>query len=443
MTDLAALEALARESARMTIRRIVRDGVPLLVVDSPPGAGKTWLVEQVVAVAACQAHARVCVATPRAEQAYDLLRRLLAFRLPRLEAFMAGHRTLPSELVGRVPWVEKAGNLGGGPGVVVTTAHKLAANLDGLGVSPFDILIVDEAYQLAAKDFYAVADLAGQVLLVGDPGQLDPLISTDTAWFEAQEFKVHWPVPKAILDRHPSTEVIRLPATRRLPSDTTTIVQPAFYPDLPFGSLVDDATRGVRFQVGGIAGIDRALNLIDDGATMVAILLPPRRAGFEEFDDEVAGLMARVVERLMARQGRMADGELMGEGDIGCIDPHVASGEAISGRLRAAGVHGIDVNTPEQWQGRQTAVTVVKHPLTEIADLSTFNLDAGRWCVTLSRHTHACIMVGRASIENQLDEYIHRCGETPSGARDELWRGYRAHATVWRKLQARGRLIRL
>ena len=46
-----------------------------------------------------------------------------------------------------------------GPGVVVTNAHLLASYLGQLGPRSFDLMIIDEAYQLAASDFLPIANL--------------------------------------------------------------------------------------------------------------------------------------------------------------------------------------------------------------------------------------------------------------------------------------------
>jgi AAA domain len=442
---VANIAQRATDTVREVITLVLYRGVPLLIVDSPPGAGKTWLVEEVVAAALSSARMRVCVVTPRAKQGFDVLERLVArFALPRIEALVARHRTMPATLVGRVVRIDSARNLGAGPGVVVTTAHKLAAGLNALLTGAFDLLIVDEAYQLAAKDFYPIADLAPRILLVGDPGQLDPLVTVPITRFEGADHKVHWSLPRAILDRYPETPVVRLPATRRLVPDTTSLIQPGFYPDLPFVSLADPSQRQLQFPVAGMVGAtDDALDLIAGGASVVAVLLPERGPTFEEYDLDVAAAMADIAHRVLQRQARSPAGMRLSQADIGCIDPHVASGETVAARLRMHGSGRIWVNTPEQWQGLQTQVTVVKHPLTEANGPSGFDLEAGRWCVSLTRHTHACVIVGRASIGRVLADYTHECGETPSGAVDDVWAGYRAHATIWSELDRRGRLLRL
>jgi hypothetical protein len=444
MRGAANTAQMAIDTVREVITLVLYQGLPLLIVDSPPGAGKTWLVEEVVAAAVALGW-RVCVVTPRAKQGFDVLSRLVTrFALPRIEALVAQHRTMPPALRGQVARIDKARNLGTGPGVVVTTAHKLAVGLNALPMGFFDLLIVDEAYQLAAKDFYPIADLAPRILLVGDPGQLDPLVTVDITRFEGADHKVHWPLPRAILDRYPATPIVHLPATRRLVPDTTTLIQPSFYPDLQFVSLADPNQRQIRLPVAGmVGGIDDALDLIAGGASVVAVLLPERGPTFEEYDLDVAAVMADIAHRVLQRQAQSPARVRLSEADIGCIDPHVASGETVAARLRMHGSGGIWVNTPEQWQGLQTQITVVKHPLTEANGPSGFDLEAGRWCVSLTRHTHASIIVGRASIGRVLAEYTHECGETPSGAVDDIWAGYRAHATIWSELDRRGRLLRL
>src|SRR5215203_3493002 len=67
-------------------------------VSSPPGGGKTQLVE-LVAVAGCQLGLQVAIACPRAEQAYALVRRLRsAYPAQRLRLLIGKDRPLPADL---------------------------------------------------------------------------------------------------------------------------------------------------------------------------------------------------------------------------------------------------------------------------------------------------------------------------------------------------------
>lgn len=63
--------------------------------------------------------------------------------------------------------------------------------------------------------------------------------------------------------------------TRRLPQDTVDIIQPAFYPQLPFSSAVRSKDCGFRFDAPGDGGtIDRALDMLTEGKSLICLLLP-------------------------------------------------------------------------------------------------------------------------------------------------------------------------
>lgn len=418
---------------------------PLTIIKSPPGAGKTFLVECATAVAVSAPALRVVVVTPGVSQLYDITERLLNYRLPRLELVHAKHRTLPDSLSGRVNasngWIS---GLNIGPGVLVTNAHLLAAHLDQLLPETFDLMIVDEAYQLAASNFMLVADLAKRVMMVGDPGQLDPVISADTCNLEASVHKIHWSAPAYILNRFPETPVYGLPVTRRLPPDTASLIQESFYPDLPFRSLVNPSDRRLSFAVSGVKPvIDQALDCIAQGASLIAITVPGAAPAHDEADAEVAAVMANIADRILVRQAEWVGQRHLSEKDIGCIDPHVISGGAISDRLRQLGRNDIRVETVERWQGLQVPIAIVRHPLSRAAGLTAFDLEAGRWCVSLSRHQVGCIIVGRESVTDTIREYVHTCDTAAAGAKDPTWMGFKAHRTIWGALAGQGRIFSL
>jgi hypothetical protein len=373
---------------------------PLIMVKSPPGAGKTFLVECACAVATAAPAMKAVVVTPQVDQAYDVVDRLLAYRLPRLEMAHAKHRNLTGLLAGRITassgWSPALNN---GPGVVVTNADLPAYYLDQLRPRSFDLMIVDEAYQLAASSFLPIADLASRLLMVGDPGQLDPVSGADTCNLEVGPHKLHWSAPAYVLDRFPSTPVYPLPVTRRLLPSTSDLVQAAFYPGLSFQSVVDPDDRRLRFGVAGIqSGIDTALDAIAAGTSLVAVTVPGAAPSHEEADTEVAAVMARLPDRILVRQAAWVGHRILTEADIGCIDPLVIAGGAVRERLRQLGRNQVRVETVERWQGLQLPISIVRHPLSSAWRPAGFGLEAGRWCVALSRHQVGCIVVARASV---------------------------------------------
>jgi hypothetical protein len=130
---------------------------------------------------------------------------------------------------------------------------------------------------------------------------------------------------------------------------------------------------------------------------------------------------------------------------VGIADAHVASGEQTARVLRSRGVptDKTQVLTPEIWQGLERPFMIIKHPLSGLNRLSTFDLEPGRLCVMLSRHQLGCIIVGRESIGERLAQHQHACGERPFGAENSEWAGWQAHSVLWQKLREESRLLKL
>jgi hypothetical protein len=428
---------------RAVLAAVVRDREPLTIVDSPPGAGKTQLVEQIVALSVVYAGDRVYCVTPGADQAADLARRLVArYELPRIEMLWSSARAIPADLAGRMMITSDPAALTAGPCVVVSTIAKLGMHRNVLDAHSYDLLVCDEAYQVPFKEFSTIADLADRVVLVGDPGQLAPTIRVDTTRYEGTRFKVHRPAPAELHRLHSDARVFRLPASRRLLDDTVHIVQPSFYRTLPFGSIADAEARRLITEVDGLGGVvDAAIDRILEGQSIVCIVVPGAPPKFGERDDEVAGMMASLTERFLTRQATWVGHRRLEARDIGVMDEHVASGAAIRQLLRERGLGSIKVDTPEVWQGLEVPLTIVKHPLSVARDPGSFELDAGRFCVMLSRHLLGCVVVTRASIEDSLRDYTHDCGESAWGADDRAWNGYRSHQRVWAELTRLDRII--
>lgn len=191
-------------------------------------------------------------------------------------------------------------------------------------------------------------------------------MTVDVERFEAAPYHIHWPAPRELVRRLPDTLVVRLPASRRLPQDTVDLVQPAFYPRLPFSSAAAASERRLRLDPAERGdAIDAVLDLLAGGATLAGVLLPAAELGVDEVDDEVASVMAQVCARLLARRAVWEGVRELGPRDIGVIDARVASGAAVRRGLRDAGVptDACIVETPEIWQGQERPLMVVKHTL--------------------------------------------------------------------------------
>lgn len=100
-----------------------------------------------------------------------------------------------------------------------------------------DVLIVDEAYQCTYADLGALGSMASQVVCVGDPGQVDPVVTEDTSRWATSPTGPHVPAPTALIAAHPGWSIpLRWNTPGGSGPDTTRLVQSRFYPELPFTS---------------------------------------------------------------------------------------------------------------------------------------------------------------------------------------------------------------
>jgi hypothetical protein len=95
----------------------------------------------------------------------------------------------------------------------------------------------------------------------------------------------------------------------------------------------------------------------------------------------------------------------------------------------------LEITTPEQWQGRQRPVMVVRHPV-DSAFPAAFDLDPGRCCVSLTRHQYACLVVVRGNVAQVLRAYQHDVGARPIGSVDRVWQWVEMHRAFWRALKS-------
>lgn len=433
----------ADDAKRRVLESVLHHEQDATIVDSPPGAGKTSLAESVVATAVKHKRWSVALVAPTIEQTLDFSRRIRAdYKHFPAQYLHSGDRPPPPSALPRdVLATDDLRALSPGPGLTVSTVDKMFFSVPQLA-GMFDLLVCDEAYQVMAKKLMPLYDLAKRILLVGDPGQLLPIMKGDVARFEAASNKVHWPAPRELLRRHGRLPHVQLPATWRLPQDTVDLVQPAFYPQMAFQSGAVAEERRIRFKASGMGdAIDETLDVLADGGSIVSLLLPPLPIATDGVDEELAALTAQLIARMLGRGVSCGKTALMPE-DVGYTDAHVASNEAVKRHLRAMGIRGVHATTPEIWQGQERQIMVAKHTLSGVRRFGEFELQTGRMCVMTSRHKLGCIVVGRDGIGAALEEHQHNCADWPSGAESLEWTGWRAHRTFWAGLESKSRIVR-
>jgi hypothetical protein len=439
----AAPAALADQAVRAVLQT-QWDGEPAVRLDSPPGAGKTGIVERLAVQSLALLRERCMVATMTNEQAFDLARRL-ASGFPRLDftLFIRDGLALPRDLGGfdnlliaRSPRELPTR----GACVAIANAARWSWT-DATQFDRFDLQIVDEAFQLPDYRFQQIANLGRRLVLVGDPGKIPPVVGCDVERWVCDPAGPHVASPRALLARHPGLKRLALPVSRRLVPDTVELVQPAFYPQLPFEALSRPGERRLICGRSGSSAIDRPIDLVAHGASLVQVELPAQITG--EVDEELASTIVRLIRRLVQRRAYLHDGassQRLQPRHVGVVCAHVAQVNAVRERL-PRGYEDVFVETADRFQGLERPVMLVYHPLSGRADADEFHLDSGRMCVALSRHRVACFLVSRAGTLDMLLRYAPTGDRILGSEEDREYEGWRAQVRVAQGLERRGRVV--
>ncbi|MEV4440300.1 AAA domain-containing protein [Streptomyces sp. NPDC049577] len=394
-----ATEAILRDTLHSPRRGVV--------VDSPPGAGKSTLVVRAARELAAAGRRLMIVAQTNA-QVDDLVLRLAeqdpdlpVGRLHSNDQQPYDPALDAHEGVVKSPKIAALAGLD----VVVSTAAKWAhTKVD----EPWRHAIVDEAYQMRSDALLAVAGLFERALFVGDPGQLDPFSQVGAEQWAGLSYDPSASAVSTLLAHNPGLPQHRLPVSWRLPASAAPLVSDAFYPYTPFRSGTDHGDRRLTFGVPSDGdGPDRVLDEAAESGWGL-LELPARHT--PRTDPEAIGAVALVVRRLLDRGGavtseRSPEPVPLTADRVAVGTAHRDQAAAVRTALAGLGVTGVTVDTANRLQGREFDVTVVLHPLSGRPDASAFHLETGRLCVLASRHRHACVVVCRAGVDRLLDDH--------------------------------------
>ena len=377
-----------------------------LVVDSPPGAGKSTLVVR-AAVDLAAAGEPVMVVAQTNGQVDDLVHRL-ALAAPGVPVGrLSAHDYVPTPRVTRhaaVTVAQRADDLAGWP-VIAGTAAKWATLASGT----WSWAVIDEAYQMRSDTLLRIAGRFERALFVGDPGQLDPFSTVATERWLGLTWDPMQSAVAALLRNNPGLPVRRLPVSWRLPAAAVPVVSEAFYPFTGFRAGTEAGQRRLEFATRGL-GAGPADEPIETAAAAgwACYELPARLT--VRTDAEAVMACAALAERILQRGAisyseRAPAGEPVTARRIAIGTAHRDQAQTIRSRLGPLSVAGVTVDTANRLQGREFDVTIVLHPLSGRVDATAFHLEAGRLCVLTSRHRHACIVVARAGIPQLLDAH--------------------------------------
>jgi hypothetical protein len=435
-------ELIEAEVARATdqLIRHVRNEDRLAVVQAPPGSGKTRLLLQAVAEG-YKRKQRVAIATQTRSQADDICRRLVAdFSLPGIR-FVAKNGVSPNVPSGIQVLSDKNALPSDRCIVVATTAKWGTIEL----AHPFDMLVVEEAWQMAWADFMLLGQVAPRFVLIGDPGQIEPVVSIDTARWETAPRGPHRAAPELVLQEHRKEALaLELPATWRLPSCTAELIRP-FY-DFEFGTWAEPGERKLAFGRHARGALGAAVERLGAGSVVGLTLPTPAGGPPLEQDDEVATLAVDAVRTILECQPTYlmdigARPASLKPEDIGLCATHHVMNAAMALR-RDKKLSDVGIDTPERWQGLERKVMVVVHPLSGVVRPSEFDLATGRLCVMASRHQIALVIVSRDHLATTLESHLP-VADQPVGRADVSGRGHAQNLSFWTSLIEQDRVISL
>lgn len=429
MTTLDAIDA-ASDALRDDLTHYLSEGGRLAVVKAPPGSGKTYTLIEVLS-ALVEGGARVAVAAQTNSQADDICRRFARDHPGVAVArFASGSHPRPADLPALVGWVTAKDRLPTGPSVTIGTTAKWS--LTDLA-APYDLLAVDEAWQMSWADLMQCATVSARFLMIGDPGQIPPVVTIDTRRWETSPRAPHVAAPQVVLSE-PALERVRfvgsLPACRRLPHEGVSFVKP-FY-DFDFVAYAPAGESGIELPDGHPWATP-----LGSGRPLALTIPTPSHGPPIEVDEQLAAAAAAVVRELFDAGATL---RLAGEtrplaaGDIGLTSSHRVMNSALTAALGAS-ANDVRVDTPERWQGLERPVMIAVHPLSGVTDPSAFDLETGRLCVMASRHQAGLILLTRDHIGETLRNYVPAAGQAP-GRPDVVGRGHDAHLRFWDQLES-------
>ena len=287
-----------------------------IIVDSPPGAGKSTLVVQAAATLAAGGETCIIVAQTN-NQVDDLAARLAGhdpgLRIGRLSA--TDYIASPGLLA--IPSVSVATSVDDLPAadVILATAAKWATVRD----RRWTWAIVDEAYQMRSDMLLLIADRFDRVVFVGDPGQLDPFSVIETSRWLGLPWDPMQSAVAVVLAHNPDLPVHRLPVSWRLPASAAGIVSDAFYPFTGFRAATGPGARQLNFATAGMRSQQDATLEMAARSGWALHELPARHV--TRTDGEAAAAAAALAARLLTRRAvgiceRYPGGQPLGPRDI-------------------------------------------------------------------------------------------------------------------------------
>lgn len=432
-----------------TLRTFLRGKARMCVVKAPPGSGKSYNLLEALDRAIEEGY-RVAIVAQTNNQVDDLCERFVD-RYPGVGVtrFSSATWIPPSDLHPDIAVIADKKHLSGGPSVVIGTVAKLGS-IDIVNL--YDILFIDEAWQMTWADFLTLRDVAKRYVMIGDPGQIPPTVTVTVDRWEVSPVPPHLPAPEVVLGNDALkgiTTVLELDTCRRLPADSVALVR-TFY-DFDFAAAAGPGERFLRTTRTPDLSVpvDTAIAKLAGQSTVILTLDTDDEAAPVEPDLGLAEEVVATVTRLFAlgcvfsaSPEDVAAPRVLEPRHIGIVSTHNLMNAAIERALPAKwrGGAGIRVTTPERWQGLERPVMIAVHPLSGVRRPGAFDLETGRLCVMASRHRSACIFITRDHVGQTLDTHLP-VADQALGRPDIVGRGHKQHTDFWHFHRERGLIV--
>lgn len=419
-----------------------------ILLKAAAGAGKSYALKRLVAEADTHpASSRITVVAFTNKQvrplAASLGKELGRDRVCLLVSAQQWNE-VPQDVLDAATVVTSTSSMPASTTVVIATCSRLGAPGElkrlrdhfGTGSTPFDVMFVDEAWQIPHHLFDKVAKAAPKWVAVGDVGQLPPLEIGENPWRGDSGYNPYRAWPTDYVDDS-RTWVRELPAVWR-PSAGHLGLWRAFYPEwasLDCVAAPGDRTLDLGTMDGPITEIWRQVGTGVPTLLEIAGLPDPEAA---DVDLPLMEFVEALVDEFFAAGASVESADYDDGGEPTGTSTVAAPGRtnpdplvAILATRNQAVDDATDVvqrlqekydltdrdivsSTVDSYQGQTNGITVAVHPLNGAAELDAFNSAFGRLAVTCTRATHGLLMVARPGLDELLAEAPARPG-TPFG----------------------------
>lgn len=366
------------------------DGSRVVLVDAPPGGGKTAALTTLLSHLANRFGRdlpHITVATPTRAQARSLYDRLIEFVHPAQVNLAVRDAEVPKRAPGALSR-QQVKDMGRGLIEIRTIASLRSAYKGTLNTHGRKIVLFDEAYQATFADVAAAASRFDQVVMVGDPGQIGPVVTVDTGAWESLRRAPHRRAPEAFATMDFAVK-LAMDSSYRLGPRTVEAIAPIY----PFTFT---SARPER-------------HLLDEHGQVVPEIVHVPVPDVDQSLD--VRLMQTIVGRVRDLVGSTAvdtDSEgtttsVLTEADVAVVVALNTQVTMLSGMLAAAGLENVTVGTADKLQGGEWRAIVALDPMAG-GSASVHHLSIGRLCVMASRHTTHLTWVHDGAWAQALDE---------------------------------------